>query len=120
MIFHVVPLDDWLSVPDRPYAPASLDEDGFVHCSPDEETTLAVASAFYRDVKGPLMALLIDEHKLGVLVRWEAADPAPPPGVAPGTLFPHVYGRINRDAVEGMMEIQRDEDGRAVGLAVWS
>jgi uncharacterized protein (DUF952 family) len=35
-------------------------------------------------------------------------------------LFPHVYGRINRDAVEGMMEIHRDADGRAVELAVWS
>ncbi|GAA3070192.1 DUF952 domain-containing protein [Streptomyces olivoverticillatus] len=120
MIFHVVPLDDWLAVPDRPYSPASLAEEGFVHCSPDEATTLAVATAFYREVPGPLMALLVDEHKLDVLVRWESADPAPPPGVAPGTLFPHVYGRITRDAVDGMMEIQRDETGRATGLAVWS
>ncbi|MCC3777493.1 DUF952 domain-containing protein [Streptomyces sp. UNOB3_S3] len=120
MIYHVVSLDDWLAVPDRPYSPASLSEEGFVHCSPDEETTLAVATAFYRDVPGPLMVLLIDEHKLDVMVRWEAADPAPPPGVSPGTLFPHVFGRITRDAVEGMMEIQRDEEGRATGLAVWS
>lgn len=120
MIYHVVRLDDWLTVPDRPYSPASLAEEGFVHCSPDEATTLAVATAFYRDVPGPLMALLIDEHKLDVMVRWEAAVPAPPPGVAPGTLFPHVFGRITRDAVEGMMEIQRDEEGRATGLTVWS
>ncbi|MFC5724820.1 DUF952 domain-containing protein [Streptomyces gamaensis] len=120
MIYHVVPLDDWLAVPDRPYSPASLSEEGFVHCSPDEETTLAVASAFYRETPGPLMALLIDPDKLDVLVRWEAAAPAPPPGVAPGTLFPHVYGRIPREAVDGMMEIVRDEEGRATGLAVWS
>ena len=120
VIYHVVALDDWLALPDRPYAPASLSDEGFVHCSSDEAVTLAVASAFYRDVPGPLMALLIDEHKLDVLVRWEAADPAPPPGVASGTLFPHVYGRINRDAVEGMMEVERDGEGHAVGLAVWS
>ncbi|MFI9204623.1 DUF952 domain-containing protein [Streptomyces sp. NPDC053048] len=120
MIFHVVPLDDWLAVPDRPYSPASLSDEGFVHCSPDEATTLAVATAFYRDVRGPLMALLIDEHKLDVMVRWEPADPAPPAGVPAGTLFPHVFGRITRDAVEGMMEIQRDEEGRATELTVWS
>jgi uncharacterized protein (DUF952 family) len=66
------------------------------------------------------MALLIDEHKLDVLVRWESANPASPLGLAPGTLFPHVYGRINRDAVEGVMEVQRDEDGLPVGLTVWS
>lgn len=50
------------------------------------------------------MVLLIDEHKLDVIVRWETASPVPP-GVAPDILFPHVYGRVNRDAVEGMMEI---------------
>jgi hypothetical protein len=34
MIFHVVALDGWLAIPDRPYAPASLAEEGFVRCSP--------------------------------------------------------------------------------------
>ncbi|MFC0601570.1 DUF952 domain-containing protein [Streptomyces palmae] len=120
MIFHLVRLDDWLVAPDRPYAPTSLAEEGFVHCSPDESTTLAVANAFFREVPGPLMALLVNEHKLDVMVRWEAADPAPPPGVSAGTLFPHVYGHIVRSAVEGMMEVVRDPDGRATGFAVWS
>lgn len=120
VIFHVVTLDDWLAASDRPYAPASLSEEGFVHCSPDEAVTLAVASAFHRDTPGPLMVLLINEHKLDVMVRWEAASPVPPPGVAPDILFPHVYGRINRDAVERMMEVQRDTDSRAVGLRVWT
>ena len=68
---------------------------------------------------GPLMVLFIDEHKLDAMVRWEAASPVPPTGVAPDTLFPHVYGTINRDAVEGMMEVQRNTDGHAAGLAVW-
>lgn len=120
MIFHVVPLDDWLVAPDRPYAPASLPDDGFVHCSPDEETSLAVANALYRDAPSPLMVLLIDEDALDARVRWEPADPAPPPGVDSGTLFPHVYGRINRTAVAGMLEVERDEEGNAVALALWS
>jgi uncharacterized protein (DUF952 family) len=120
MIFHVVTLDDWLASPNLPYSPASLAEDGFVHCSPDEAVTLAVASACYRHILGPLMMLLIDEHKLDAVVRWEAPSPALPPGVAAGTLFPHVYGRINRDAVQGIMEVQRDADGCAAGLVAWS
>ncbi|HEY3895122.1 MAG TPA: DUF952 domain-containing protein [Pseudonocardiaceae bacterium] len=120
MIFHVVALDDWLAVPDQPYASASLAEEGFIHCSPDEASTLAVASAFYRDAPGPLIVLRIDEHKLDVVVRWEAASPMPPLGVAADTVFPHVYGPINRDAVDGMMEVHRDADGHAVELAVWS
>jgi uncharacterized protein (DUF952 family) len=83
VIFHVVALDDWLVVADRPYAPASLSKESSVYCSPDEAVTLAVASAFYRDTPGPLMVLLIDEHNLDVTVRWEVASPVPPPGVAP-------------------------------------
>jgi uncharacterized protein (DUF952 family) len=63
------------------------------------------------------MVLLIDAHKLDVVVRWEAAS-----GAAsrrrPRHFVPARHGRINRDAVEGMMEIQRDADGRAAGLAV--
>ncbi|MEU3462377.1 DUF952 domain-containing protein [Streptomyces sp. NPDC006733] len=120
MILHLVPLDAWLREPDRPYAPDSLAEDGFVHCSPDEPVTLAVAEAFYRDTAGPLMVLLIDEEELDHPVRWEAADPAPPPGVAADTLFPHVYGRINRAAVTGMLEVERDPQGRPLRLTPWS
>ena len=119
MILHVVQLDDWLAVPDRPYAPASLIDDGFVYCSPDEASALAVASAFYREVPGPLMVLLIDETQLDSTVRWDRANPALP-GVAPSTLFPRVYGPISRDAVEGIMEVQRDDGGRATALATWS
>jgi uncharacterized protein (DUF952 family) len=120
MIFHVVPLDDWLRAPDRAYAPPGLAADGFVHCSPDEGTALAVADSFYRDAPGPLMVLMIDEHALDAPVRWEPPEPAPPPGSAVGVLFPHVYGRVNRNAVAGMLEVRRAADGRAVELTLWS
>lgn len=118
MIFHVVPLDEWLSATDRPYAPASLSEEGFIHCSPDEETALAVADIFYRDTPGPLVVLLIDEEALDAQVRWEPADPAPP-GTAEEAFFPHVLGAVNRTAVAGMLEVERDDQGRAVALALW-
>ncbi|MGX1885524.1 DUF952 domain-containing protein [Streptomyces sp. NPDC055287] len=116
MIYHVVTLDDWSALPDHPYAPASLAEDGFVHCSPDDETTLAVVNAFYRTAPRPLLVLCLDEDRLTATVEREAAVPAPPPGVAGGTLFPHVFGPVNRDAVERILEIQWDEAGRARGL----
>lgn len=83
MIYHVVHPDEWNAGADRPYAPASLAEDGFVHCSPDAETTLAVVNAFYRTGPRPLLALVLDEERLAARCAWEAADPAPPPGVSP-------------------------------------
>jgi uncharacterized protein (DUF952 family) len=117
MILHVVPAAEWEADPGRPYAPDSLAREGFVHCSPDERTTLAVVNAFYGDAPRPLLALLIDETRLGAPCVWEAAEPAPPPGVAEGTLFPHVLGPLDREAVERVLVVRWDDQGRAAGLA---
>ncbi|MER6157412.1 DUF952 domain-containing protein [Streptomyces sp. NPDC001868] len=116
MIYHVVSLDAWNARPDQPYAPASLPEDGFVHCSPDEATTLAVVNAFYLDAPRPLHVLVLDEELLDARVEFEAAAPAPPPGVGADVLFPHVFGPLNRDAVVRILEIRWDGEGRAAGL----
>ncbi|MET7754902.1 DUF952 domain-containing protein [Streptomyces sp. NPDC005389] len=104
MLLHVVPQEDWSAAPDAPYAPASLAAEGFVHCSPDEAAALVVADARYRDVPGPLLVLVIDEGRLAGEVRWEGSG---------GTLFPHVYGPVERDAVTSVLEVRRDADGRA-------
>jgi uncharacterized protein (DUF952 family) len=116
MIYHVVTPADWTAQPDRPYAPASLAEDGFVHCSPDEAATLAVVNAFYRQATRPLLVLRLDEGRLSAKCVFEAAAPAPPPGTAEGVLFPHVFGPLDRDAVERVLEVEWDEEGRATGL----
>ncbi|WP_215456283.1 DUF952 domain-containing protein [Streptomyces sp. ATCC 21386] len=116
MIYHVVSLDAWTARPDQPYAPSSLPEDGFVHCSPDEATTLAVVNAFYRNAPKPLHVLVLDEERLTARVEFEAAAPAPPPGVGEDVLFPHVFGPLDRDAVVRILEIRWDQNGRAVGL----
>ncbi|KRV49691.1 hypothetical protein AQ490_20285 [Wenjunlia vitaminophila] len=119
MILHLVRPDEWSRHPERPYAPASLAEEGFVHCSPDEATALAVADSLYRDTPSPLLVLLIDEAALDAPVRWEDPAPSPPPGCPPGVRFPHVYGPVNRTAVTGLMQVRRDAEGRSVALVPW-
>ncbi|MFB7668164.1 DUF952 domain-containing protein [Kitasatospora sp. NPDC056138] len=120
MIYHLAPLDDWLRDPGRPYATTSLLTDGFIHCSADEQTTLAVANAFYQEAPEPLMALLIEESLVEPMVKWEAPHGAPPPGATPGVLFPHIYGRLNRTAVVGLEKVERGPDGRWNALRPWS
>ncbi|MER5967355.1 DUF952 domain-containing protein [Streptomyces sp. NPDC002057] len=110
MLLHVVPLTDWSAAPDAPYAPSSLAAEGFVHCSPDEAAALLIADAHYRDVAGPLLVLVIDEDRLAGEVRWEGSG---------GTLFPHVYGPVEREAVTSVLEVLRDGDGRARELSRW-
>lgn len=116
VIHHVVPAADWAAGPGHPYAPASLAEDGFVHCSPDDRVTLAVVNAFYRSAPRPLLVLDLDETRLTAPCVWEEAAPVPPPGVPEGTRFPHVYGPVDRAAVVRVREIVWDAEGRAAGL----
>src|SRR5262249_7705116 len=114
MILHLLPAATWQALGDADsYGPASLEEEGFVHCSGDDDVMLDVANRFYADA-GALLVLSIDEHDLEAEVRWEA--PAPTPPNWDGPLFPHVYGPINLDAVIAIRRLVRD-GGRFVGYA---
>lgn len=86
-------------------SPPSLAEEGFVHCSTDEQIE-GVLKRFYADVDDVVVGE-VDLHRLAYLapdseVRWEA--PAHPDG-SPNTTadeqqrFPHVYGPIPLAAV---------------------
>jgi uncharacterized protein (DUF952 family) len=120
MILHLAPLDDWLRDPGRPYSATSLLTDGFIHCSPDEPTALAVANLFFAKTPDPLMALLIEEDLVDPMVRWEAPSGDRPPGTAPDVLFPHIYGRLNRNAVVGLEKLVRGPDGLWNKFTPWS
>ncbi len=89
-----------------------------MHASPDEQTTLAIANALYAQAAEPLVALALSESALSAPVRYEAGPLAPPPGVAPGTLFPHVYGLVERAAVTGIRYLRQDPAGRYTALEV--
>lgn len=115
MILHLAPAAEWDAVPaDGTYAPASLGTEGFVHCTGDDETLLRVANAFYRSLPGELVVLTIDESRLAAETRWEAPSPAPPPGSAV-TLFPHVFGVLERAAVVDERRLVRTADGACTG-----
>ena len=121
MIWHLLPLPRWQSAGDGPFVPGTEDTAGqdtapFVHASPDEPTLLAVANDRFADSALPLVALALDESRLSAPVRFEAADPAPPPGVAAGTLFPHVYGPVELTAVTEVRFARRDPAGRFTAL----
>ncbi|MDR0342150.1 MAG: DUF952 domain-containing protein, partial [Nocardiopsaceae bacterium] len=98
MIWYLLPLPRWrLAEPER-YVAAPAGNERFVHASPDEQAALAVANVLFLGTGEPLIALGLDESGLSG-VRYEPADPGPPPGVPAGTLFPHVYGPVETAAV---------------------
>ncbi|MQY05403.1 DUF952 domain-containing protein [Actinomadura macrotermitis] len=69
----------------------TLEEEGFVHCSLDEEQVDGVLSRFYGDVpREDLVLLVVDVAKLDAPVRYEPVG---------DEVFPHVYGAIPLAAV---------------------
>ena len=116
MIWHLLPLSRWQSAGSGVFVPGTEDAAPFVHASPDEPVTLAVANDQFTGSPEPLVALVLDESRLAAPVRREPADPAPPPGAGPGTLFPHVYGPLEMSAVTEARYARRDASGRYVSL----
>jgi hypothetical protein len=102
-LVHVVEADRWAEVGDgEPYAPSSIEEDGFVHAS-TPAWVASVAQTYYPDADEPLL-LVLDRTALDPEIRYEEQ---------PLGAFPHVYGPVNADAVVDVLPFPR-EDGRFV------
>jgi uncharacterized protein (DUF952 family) len=119
VVLHLLTLDEWRVWRDGPsstYAPGSLVTEGFVHCTGEDATMLAVADAFYRSLPGEVVVVSLDPLRLASEVRWEAPAAGPPAGAPPEVRFPHVYGPLERGAVVAVRMLRRTADGRYVGL----
>ena len=92
-LFHIVAEPVWREACQTgQYAPESLYEEGFIHCSFAEQVE-SVARRLYPDVTG-LIVVEFDEDLLSAPVELESAA---------GSLeaFPHVYGPIDTVAQIG-------------------
>ncbi len=101
LLLHITSRPDWeLAERDGIYRAASLDTEGFIHCSTPAQV-VGTANRFYRGQTG-LVLLVIDAEKLQAEVRYEAAD---------GQMFPHLYGPLNVDAVTRVLPLEPGTDG---------
>jgi uncharacterized protein (DUF952 family) len=91
MIYHVTTQAEWeLANQMGEYVAPSLDIEGFIHCSREEQVA-GVLERYYSDVPH-LILLHIEEKLLKASLIVEMA-----PSV--NEIFPHIYGPINLDAV---------------------
>jgi uncharacterized protein (DUF952 family) len=109
-IYHLAPAARWLDWPaGAPYLPAEYDSDGFIHCTAGDELILKVANTYYRTSPADFVLLVIDPQQLTAPLKWErSAD-------ALATLFPHIYGPIDRAAILEVRAIRRSQDGQFLG-----
>ena len=91
MIYHVVTEANWQNTLKQGFYEAeSLAKEGFIHTSKAEQVA-GVLERYYQN-QNNLLLLHIDETKLTAPLKYELA-----PSV--NEEFPHIYGRLNLDAV---------------------
>ncbi len=72
---------------------------------------MLVANAFFRG-HADLVMLVIDPAKLRSQIRWEPPNaPVRVPDFMQGSVYPHVYGPINVDAVARVEALVPGESG---------
>ena len=111
MICHITTRDAWEAAQALgEFRSPEFGEIGFIHCSMPDQVML-VANAFFRGQAGRVM-LVIDPAKLESPVRWEAPHSTERmPGFMQGSVFPHVYGPINLDAVTRVVPLVPSDSG---------
>src|SRR3954462_14054403 len=105
--FHLVRADVWAAAAPRltgggRYAAASLESEGFIHCTDGVDALGVSFDRFYAADPRPFLALTLDLDALDVPGRYD--DPGKP--------YPHVYGEIRAEAVTSVAAVERQRDGR--------
>jgi len=110
MIFHITTYKEWEKAQaDGEYSAASLNSDGFIHCSTSKQTE-DTANIFYKGQNG-LVLLCIDEDKLKSELKFENPSKSGQHKPDVGNLFPHIYGPINISAVKKAVDFSTNENG---------
>ena len=106
-IFHLISEKDWETArPAQQWRPGSLGDEGFVHCSADEDQLVRVAQRLYPD-RADMLALEVETDRLHYSVITEASRS--------GEMYPHIYGPLELSAVVAVWRLKPDGQG---GLAL--
>jgi uncharacterized protein (DUF952 family) len=103
MILHITRRVDWeTAVANNQYTAASLEREGFIHCSTIDQV-LQPANALFRGQRD-LVLLCIDPARVQAAIVYEDCYEI-------GQAFPHIYGRLNPDAVLQVVNFPPNPDG---------
>lgn len=95
-LLHITTPAEWAAAQQAGVVrPASLDTEGFVHCSTGAQLDTTLGRQFRG--AGPLLVLVLDADAVAADLRWEESHP--------GEHFPHVYAPIATTAVLAVEEV---------------
>jgi len=102
-VLHMLPEEAWRrALVDGLVEPASLADQGFVHCTNGWTELANVGNRSYASDPRPYVALHLDLARAGAPWRYDDA----------ASLYPHLYGPIPLAAVTGVAQMARAADGR--------
>ena len=105
--FHLVPAEIWEAADAAaPYAAASLATEGFAHCTDGLGPLCETFDRHYATDPRPFLALTLDLDALDVPWRYDDV----------GSPYPHIHGSIAGSAIIATSRVERDANGRFVGL----
>jgi uncharacterized protein (DUF952 family) len=103
LIYHIIPEADWRKALELgSYQPESLEAEGFIHLSKQEQVT-NTAQRYYAG-RSDLMLLQVETEKAVGEVKFENTTGGE-------ELFPHLYSLLNLDAVINVFEFPPNKDG---------
>lgn len=101
LILHITDRPTWQAAQTAgAYRHASLDLEGFIHCSMPEQLVW-VANVLFKRQQG-LILLCIESERLQSELRYDEVG---------DQHFPHVYGAINLDAIGQVLDFAPNSDG---------
>jgi uncharacterized protein (DUF952 family) len=110
LAYHSLPAELWAAAPvDRPYAPPSLEQEGFIHTTIGEQALARVLTGLYRADPRPFVALMIDLDR--VEAHWDVSH-----AERFDADVPHIHGPLNRSAILGTIPLPRDGSGAFLPL----
>ena len=102
-IFHITRQVDWdRAIQDRSYRADTLETQGFIHCSTKEQI-IQTANTYYHAKTG-LILLCINSNEVRSEIRFENLEGG-------DTMFPHIYGPLNLEAVIKSYKFEPEQDG---------
>jgi len=93
--------DDQVARREGVYRHPSLEAEGFLHASPWPQLS-RVAHKYYGHIS-ELVVLVVEVARVHPEIKWEPAA---------GSLYPHIYGPLNMDAVVRTLPVAKTPEGR--------
>ena len=101
IIYHTVGKADYYNnLIGSMYVPETIVRDGFIHCSSFKEDVLQIVKNSFSMFEGTIFIVKIISDAVLAPVRFEKSSESE-------TLYPHIYGPLNLDAVDGIGIIRK-------------